>query len=153
MSEPALVCELCHSPMSCTAPTGSAVRYYHCTGCGRWLASSYGAELVRAHTARERRPAPAAPDLSRVKESLARWMEALDQRDPYFVLGVPPSADPEAVRARFKELALQHHPDKGGDPAQMRRLLAAYERIRRAKHMDEQDEPAVVRPGSQRHRR
>jgi len=51
------------------------------------------------------------------------------------VLGVPPSASEETVRARFKELALQHHPDRGGDPETMRRLILAYDQIRSGKRV------------------
>ncbi|MBI5547952.1 MAG: J domain-containing protein [Deltaproteobacteria bacterium] len=135
-----LCCELCETPMSCETPPGKAVRYFHCTGCGRWVASNYGEDLVRAHTARETRPqasaaAPAAYDLGRLKEHLTHWLHGLDERDPYYVLGVSPSADPDQVRARFKELALLHHPDRGGDAASMRRLIAAYDQIRSGKRL------------------
>ena len=33
----------------------------------------------------------------------------------------------EAVEARFKELAMKHHPDKGGDPERFRQLIQARE--------------------------
>ena len=34
------------------------------------------------------------------------------------------------IRTGFRTLALQHHPDRGGDGAQMRELLAAHERLK-----------------------
>lgn len=38
-------------------------------------------------------------------------------RDPYEVLGVDPSATPAEIKAAFRRLAVQHHPDRNpGDP-------------------------------------
>jgi len=129
-----LSCELCGTEMSSEMP-GESVRYFHCATCGRWVASNYGDELVRAHTAREgvAQPAAETADLGRIKARLASWLGALDERDPYFVLGVSPSASEERVRERFHQLALEHHPDRGGDAAQMRRLIVAFDQIRDGK--------------------
>lgn len=41
------------------------------------------------------------------------------------VLGVNPGATADQVRARFRELAKAHHPDRGGDPATMAELSRA----------------------------
>ena len=46
-------------------------------------------------------------------------------------LGVPPNADPAALRRAMARLALIYHPDKGGHPDLMRRVNGAYERARR----------------------
>jgi hypothetical protein len=43
------------------------------------------------------------------------------------VLGVPPTATPEEVKARYRELARQHHPDRFGDEEAFKRVSAAYE--------------------------
>jgi DnaJ-domain-containing protein 1 len=43
-------------------------------------------------------------------------------------LGVPPNADPGAIRRSWARLANAHHPNKGGTQEQMVRLNAAYER-------------------------
>lgn len=82
--------------------------------------------------------APAAPvrstrptsDFEEVKRRLEAWLRRLDEQDPWFVLGVHPGADLDEVRARYRELALEHHPDRGGDPVQMRRILHAWDQIR-----------------------
>jgi DnaJ-domain-containing protein 1 len=66
-----------------------------------------------------------------VKDRLEQWLSALDDQDPYRVLGVSPSDSPDVVRARFKELALERHPDRGGSEAKMRELNLAYEKILR----------------------
>ena len=46
-------------------------------------------------------------------------------------LGVPPNADPAALRRAMARLALIYHPDKGGQPDLVRRVNAAYERAQR----------------------
>jgi hypothetical protein len=149
-----LRCELCETPMTCESPPGRSVRYFHCAHCGRWVASNYGEELMRAHTACEERPgSEPKDDLGPIKASLARWLEALDERDPYFVLGVPPSAQEDQVRARFKELALVNHPDQGGDAAAMRRLITAYDRIRCGKRLHEAPRPVQAPARAASHRR
>ena len=43
------------------------------------------------------------------------------------VLGVEPFARKEEVEAAYKRLRSQHHPDKGGDPAQFDLVQKAYE--------------------------
>ncbi len=41
------------------------------------------------------------------------------------VLGLTGRPHPDEVRARWKELAARHHPDKGGDPSRMAEINAA----------------------------
>lgn len=43
----------------------------------------------------------------------------------YKVLGVAEGADLRVIKRAYKKLALQHHPDKGGDPERFRQLAAA----------------------------
>jgi curved DNA-binding protein CbpA len=69
------------------------------------------------------------------------------------VLGVPPSASEEAFKSRFKELALAHHPDRGGDPAQMRRYLKAYDQIRNGKRVSQPPQPVRAQAQPPRLRR
>ncbi|GAK54399.1 heat shock protein DnaJ domain protein [Candidatus Moduliflexus flocculans] len=44
-------------------------------------------------------------------------------------MGLPPYATPEEIKKRFRELAHQFHPDKGGDSEKMIRLLELYEQF------------------------
>ncbi len=44
-------------------------------------------------------------------------------------LGLPADADEDAVRARFRALAKQHHPDTGGDASQFIALMEDYRRL------------------------
>ncbi len=45
----------------------------------------------------------------------------------YEVLGVSKGADANEIRKAYRRLALEHHPDKGGDPEQFKRIQKAYE--------------------------
>lgn len=42
-------------------------------------------------------------------------------------LGLGREADLERVKASYRRLAFVHHPDKGGDPAEFRRIKRAYD--------------------------
>lgn len=45
------------------------------------------------------------------------------------ILGLDPAAEPEVVRAAYRELAATHHPDRGGDAERMRQINEAYEQL------------------------
>jgi molecular chaperone DnaJ len=50
--------------------------------------------------------------------------------DPYQVLGVPKDASFDEIKAAFRRLTKQRHPDlPGGSREAMRELLAAYEQV------------------------
>ncbi|MFZ5855127.1 MAG: DnaJ domain-containing protein [Chloroflexota bacterium] len=63
----------------------------------------------------------------------------MPRRDPCQVLGVPPDASPAAIKAAWRRLAREHHPDLAiADPAaarsatrRMAEINAAYEELRR----------------------
>lgn len=42
------------------------------------------------------------------------------------VLGLKPSASRTEIREAYQRLARLHHPDRGGDPAEMARINRAY---------------------------
>jgi DnaJ-class molecular chaperone len=46
---------------------------------------------------------------------------------PFEVLGLNAEASPEEVTRRWRELASEHHPDRGGDPEAFRLCREAYE--------------------------
>ena len=51
-------------------------------------------------------------------------------RDPYEVLGVAHRASLDEIKAAFRRLIRQHHPDMpGGSQEDMRELLAAYGQV------------------------
>jgi molecular chaperone DnaJ len=49
------------------------------------------------------------------------------KRDYYDVLGVGKNASPDEIKKAFRRLAVQYHPDRGGDEAQFREATEAYE--------------------------
>lgn len=128
-------CALCGKVMSLRRSTESPISYFHCAGCGRWIASNYGTEALRSNTTRLTQGEPTSGraalgvELERAKSRLADFLKAIDERDPYQILGVSPCASQETIRARFHALALDHHPDRGGDVLQMQCYTQAYERI------------------------
>ncbi|AVP86174.1 DNA-J related domain-containing protein [Aeromonas hydrophila] len=49
------------------------------------------------------------------------------------LFALPTGAQPDAIRRRWRELALQHHPDRGGDADTFIRLRWAWEHLKPAK--------------------
>ena len=47
--------------------------------------------------------------------------------NPYETLGVRKDADTNEIKGNYRDLAKQHHPDKGGDPEKFKKIQAAYE--------------------------
>lgn len=57
--------------------------------------------------------------------------------DPWETLGVPRDADENTIKKAYKKLAMKHHPDKGGDPEQFKKIQSAYDRITKGEEVDE----------------
>jgi len=72
-------------------------------------------------------------------------------RNPYQVLGVAPTASGSEIKAAYRALVKQHHPDAGGDQHTILALNAAWEVLgdeeRRAQH-DRQHLPAGNAPSA-----
>lgn len=78
--------------------------------------------------------------------STAQWQSAFHARmgidaarahlkdeSPHSILGVALDATWDAIKRAYRALARQHHPDLGGDPAQFRRVQAAFEILEHTK--------------------
>ncbi|HWV38334.1 MAG TPA: DnaJ domain-containing protein [Vulgatibacter sp.] len=142
-----LECSHCGSRLTRSASATGA--YFSCARCDRTYASAYD-EVVRRSagvrpTARVK-PAPKQDARFRqVKARLESFLRRLDEEDAWYVLGVPPGAPLEEVHARYRELALLHHPDRGGDPEKMRRISRAFEAIRSGRAVPNAG-PAGIKP-------
>jgi hypothetical protein len=138
-------CTHCGVRMTLHEGSGRRVRYFRCGSCHRWVSSIY-TEIFRADAKLRTHPVKdtSAEDASfiQVKDRLERWLAAVEEKDPYHVLGVSPLDSPEAVRTRYHELAMERHPDRGGSVEKMRELNDAYERILR--HRQRKKEEALA---------
>ena len=71
-----------------------------------------------------------------VAEMLGRFwvrMEGMEQRgEALRVLGLAPDADYDQARERYRRLAMEHHPDRGGDTRRLQQLNAAMAALTRA---------------------
>ncbi len=47
----------------------------------------------------------------------------------YDTLGVSESASDQEIKQAFKKLAMQHHPDKGGDTTKFQEIQTAYDTL------------------------
>lgn len=83
-----------------------------------------------------------------------RYTPDVARRDPHDVLGVRPGATAGAVKAAWRRLAREHHPDlTGDDPAasrvatrRMAEINEAYESLRRAANRAEGDAATASQP-------
>lgn len=49
--------------------------------------------------------------------------------DYYKTLGVPQGATEDEIKKAYRKLAMKHHPDRGGDEAEFKKIKEAYERL------------------------
>ena len=52
------------------------------------------------------------------------------RKDPYKILKVHPSANPEEIKKAYRRLVKIHHPDRGGDSAIMLEVISAWEQLK-----------------------
>ena len=63
--------------------------------------------------------------------------------DHYTTLGVSRNATQDEIKKAFRTLAMQHHPDKGGDLAKFQEITNAYETLSDANKRAAYDRPAA----------
>jgi len=61
--------------------------------------------------------------------------------NPYQVLGVSPNASPEQIKKAFKQLAMKHHPDRGGDETEFKKINEAYAILSDPERKQQHDNP------------
>jgi DnaJ-class molecular chaperone len=47
----------------------------------------------------------------------------------YQILGVQPGASEDEIKKAYRKKAMKHHPDKGGDPEEFKKIQGAYDRL------------------------
>ena len=138
-------CTHCGVRMTLHEGTGRRVKYFRCGSCHRWVSSTY-TEIFRSDAKLRTHPVKDTTALDahfgEVKDRLERWLSALEEQDPYRLLGVSPLDSADVVRTRYRELAMERHPDRGGSAEKMRELNDAYERILR--HRQRKREEALA---------
>ncbi len=55
-----------------------------------------------------------------------------EQERAFRILNLPPTSSPEERKRRHRDLAKQHHPDRGGSLARMKEINWAYDVVQRA---------------------
>jgi curved DNA-binding protein len=63
--------------------------------------------------------------------------------DHYSTLGVSRDASQEEIKKAYRKLAMTHHPDKGGNPAEFQKLNDAYEVLSNPDKKLQYDNPSV----------
>ena len=61
--------------------------------------------------------------------------------NPYPILGVSPNASPEQIKKAFKQLAMKHHPDRGGNEAEFKKINEAYAILSDPERKQQHDNP------------
>ena len=61
--------------------------------------------------------------------------------DYYQTLGVSQTTSPDEIKKAYRKLASKHHPDKGGDEAQFKKIQEAYETLSDPQKRAEYDNP------------
>ena len=61
--------------------------------------------------------------------------------DHYQTLGVSPQADAKEIKRAYRKLAGKHHPDKGGDEAEFKKIQNAYETLSDPQKRQQYDNP------------
>lgn len=148
-------CTFCGVEMSGYSGVASGVRYFRCHSCRRCFSSMY-AEIFSAdaevRVVSGSREEVAAEDFAAVKQRLEQWLSQIDSQDPYRVLGLSRKDSFENIKSRYRELAFERHPDRGGSAEQMKELNLAYGRLARRKSPlpSREDLPPPSRPLAKR---
>ena len=63
--------------------------------------------------------------------------------DHYKTLGVPRTASAEEIKKAYRKLAMEHHPDKGGDVSKFQEITNAYETLSDTDKRFQYDNPSA----------
>lgn len=65
--------------------------------------------------------------------------------NPYETLGLDPTCSPAEIKAAYRRLSSEHHPDRGGDSERMAQINTAYETLSSPERRKRFDETGSVR--------
>jgi DnaJ-class molecular chaperone len=68
-------------------------------------------------------------------------MDNFGKLDPYEILGVQPGASEDEIKRAYRKKAMKHHPDKGGDPEEFKKIQGAYDRLTKPEQEPQQGFP------------
>jgi DnaJ-class molecular chaperone len=71
--------------------------------------------------------------------------------DYYSILGVPKGTSEDEIKKAYRKLAMQHHPDRGGDATQFQKIQEAYATLGDTQKRHEYDHPQPQGGGFQFH--
>jgi curved DNA-binding protein len=69
--------------------------------------------------------------------------------DYYQTLGVNRNSTPEELKQAYRKLAMKHHPDRGGNEAEFKKINEAYDVLSNAEKRSAYDNPQSSRPWQQ----
>ena len=70
----------------------------------------------------------------KIHPAAVEWANASATFEPHEILGVAWDASERVLRSAYRRLALEHHPDKGGDPVRFQLIVTAYEALMNRLH-------------------
>ena len=70
----------------------------------------------------------------KIHPTAVEWANASATFEPHEILGVAWDVSERALRSAYRRLALEHHPDKGGDPVRFQLIVTAYEALMNRLH-------------------
>lgn len=113
---------------------GVAVYFTHkrrpmCFACDRWNLVEDNMRAI-AKTIEALRGIERWGSGQMVEQAFTGFMALAAPEQPFQVLGVKPDASIEEIDEAHRRLAMKHHPDRGGDTAQMARINAARDAMR-----------------------
>lgn len=89
------------------------------------------AEREAADGERQRREQGQREREDREREDVRSAFRRPGEPDCFAVLGLRPDATPKDIKARFRDMVKQHHPDRGGNSGEFIRVKAAYDQAMR----------------------
>ncbi len=144
-------CTHCGIPMTERAGAEGQIQYFYCPSCRRSISSVYSEVFrvdAKVRIQRRNASAPSAEGFEAVKGRLEQWLADLDSQDPYRMMGVSPRDSLDRIRNRYRQLALERHPDRGGSAEGMKELNLAYGRVTRHREGMPSRSPAPVAAAS-----